>query len=195
MRFISWPDVSHFIKGNSLKPDIHLVIGALTLGRMLVPASSHVIGKTAVASNGGVGAVEWRLLDGGAEMQHYSPLKQIDIQFVKRLGVAWYADVPTNDGLAGSPLVAGGVVYQSGRGASQVRMTCRQAAVEFDARIRFDEQRFILQKLGKPRTSRGAASRLAQSGFTRMPEWCDRARLAPSCAPPPGAEISASHQL
>src|SRR5580658_644449 len=61
---------------------------------------------------------EWRLLGRNAEMQHYSPLTQINASNVSHLKPKWYADVPTKGGLLGNPLVADGVVYQSGvRGA------------------------------------------------------------------------------
>ena len=57
---------------------------------------------------------EWRLLGNNADMQHYSPLAQINEKNVKDLRLAWSAEIPSRDGLAGNPLVANGVVYQSG---------------------------------------------------------------------------------
>jgi PQQ-dependent dehydrogenase (methanol/ethanol family) len=50
----------------------------------------------------------------GHEQQFYSPLTQINDKNVQQLGLAWSADLPTQDGLVGNPLVADGVVYQSG---------------------------------------------------------------------------------
>jgi PQQ-dependent dehydrogenase (methanol/ethanol family) len=57
---------------------------------------------------------EWRLLGGGSEQQYYSRIGEIDQSNVKNLGLAWYADMETADGLVGQPLVADGVIYQSG---------------------------------------------------------------------------------
>jgi glucose dehydrogenase len=46
---------------------------------------------------------------------HYSPLKQIDISNVNRLGLAWYWDTesPRGGRLEGTPLVSNGVIYGS----------------------------------------------------------------------------------
>jgi glucose dehydrogenase len=60
------------------------------------------------------GSSEWPLLGRTAEMQHYSALEQINSSNVNHLGLKWYADVPTKGGLLGNPLVADGVVCQSG---------------------------------------------------------------------------------
>src|SRR5882724_7588730 len=57
---------------------------------------------------------EWRLIGGGSFEQHFSPLRQVNESTVKQLKLAWFADMPTVDGLTGIPLVADGVVYQSG---------------------------------------------------------------------------------
>jgi quinohemoprotein ethanol dehydrogenase len=57
---------------------------------------------------------EWRYLGNDVGERHFSPLRQIDAESVHRLGLAWYADLPTADGTTGVPLVADGVVYQSG---------------------------------------------------------------------------------
>jgi PQQ-dependent dehydrogenase (methanol/ethanol family) len=57
---------------------------------------------------------EWRLIGGGSFEQHFSPLRQLNETTVKQLKLAWFADMPTVDGLTGIPIVADGVVYQSG---------------------------------------------------------------------------------
>ncbi len=59
-------------------------------------------------------AAEWRLIGGGSYGQHYSPLHQVNDSTVGALGLAWFAEMPVRDGLTGVPLVAGGLVYQSG---------------------------------------------------------------------------------
>lgn len=57
---------------------------------------------------------EWSVLGNGADAQHYSTLAQIDAANVGKLGLAWVAEIPSRDGLAGNPLVANGIVFQSG---------------------------------------------------------------------------------
>lgn len=82
---------------------------------------------------------EWRLIGLNAEQQHFSALTQINDRTVKSLGLAWYADLPTEDGPSGVPLVADGVVYESGNlgriFANDVRTG--KALWVFDAQIRF----------------------------------------------------------
>lgn len=82
---------------------------------------------------------EWRLLGRTAEMQHFSPLSQINANNVKRLGLAWHADVPTRDGLAGNALVADGVVYESGALGKVWAHDVRTGKLlwEFDAAVKF----------------------------------------------------------
>lgn len=60
---------------------------------------------------------QWRVLGNGAEVQHYSPLDKINDKNVSSLDLAWSVDIPSRDGLVGNPLVADGLVYQSGPGA------------------------------------------------------------------------------
>ena len=43
--------------------------------------------------------------------QHFSPLKQINVQNVARLKLAWYYDLDTNRGQEATPLVIDGVMY------------------------------------------------------------------------------------
>ena len=56
----------------------------------------------------------WNLLGNGNEQQYYSSATAINDKNVKSLGLAWYSDIPSQDGLVGNPLVVDGVVYQSG---------------------------------------------------------------------------------
>ncbi len=47
------------------------------------------------------------------EDQRFSPAKTIDQANVKTLGLAWYRDIPTQDGLIAAPIVVDGVIYIS----------------------------------------------------------------------------------
>jgi PQQ-dependent dehydrogenase (methanol/ethanol family) len=57
---------------------------------------------------------EWRHLGGNSQQWQHSSLTQINDQTVGRLSLAWVAEIPSGDGLVGNPLIADGVVYQSG---------------------------------------------------------------------------------
>jgi len=57
---------------------------------------------------------QWTLIGNNEYDQHYSPLAQVNAGNVENLKLAWSADMPVRDGLVGVPMVADGVVYQSG---------------------------------------------------------------------------------
>lgn len=75
------------------------------------------------------------------EMQHFSPLQQINAENVDQLGLAWHADVKTKDGLLGNALVADGVVYQSGALGKVWAHDVKTGKLvwEFDAEVKFGE--------------------------------------------------------
>jgi PQQ-dependent dehydrogenase (methanol/ethanol family) len=107
-----------------------LLVGSIDFG-------STAAAETAVEK--GAKLDEWPLIGGNNYEQHYSSLAQINVESVAGLKLAWYADMPTPDGLTGIPLVSGNAVYQSGglgkAWANDVR-TGKQLW-EFDAQIRF----------------------------------------------------------
>lgn len=82
---------------------------------------------------------DWPLIGGNEYEQHFSPLRQIDAASVKQLKLAWYADMPTADGLTGVPLVVDGVIYQSGGLGKAWAHDARTGKMlwEFDAHIEF----------------------------------------------------------
>jgi PQQ-dependent dehydrogenase (methanol/ethanol family) len=59
-------------------------------------------------------AGEWRRIGNDDFDRHFSPLRSINDTNAAQLKLEWYADMPVRDGLVGVPLVADGVVYQSG---------------------------------------------------------------------------------
>ncbi len=85
------------------------VFGALSLGVLLSACNP---GK----QNGSQAApdAEWRRIGNDDYDRHFSQLGKINATNVGQLKLAWYADMPVRDGLVGVPLVADGVVYQSG---------------------------------------------------------------------------------
>jgi PQQ-dependent dehydrogenase (methanol/ethanol family) len=80
-----------------------------SLASTLVPAQTADTTSHAPTSLG-----DWRLIGGNQYEQHYSELTQVNDKNVRDLRLDWYADMPTDDGLTGVPIVAAGVVYQSG---------------------------------------------------------------------------------
>ena len=56
---------------------------------------------------------QWSHYGGSYNEQRFSPLKQINSQNIKDLGLAWYADYDTNQNQHGSPLYVDGVIYVS----------------------------------------------------------------------------------
>jgi len=55
---------------------------------------------------------QWMTYNGDYNEQRYSRLKQISTDNVGKLGLAWFADFPTNLPVEGSPLYIDGVLYQ-----------------------------------------------------------------------------------
>ena len=98
-------------------------------------AMSAAVDKPAGAAPDG----EWRLIGNNPEQQHFSALKQINDATVKRLGLAWYADMPGKDGMVGVPLVAEGVIFQSGPLGTVYANDARTGKLlwSFDSQIQF----------------------------------------------------------
>jgi quinohemoprotein ethanol dehydrogenase len=59
-------------------------------------------------------ASDWTLIGGGPLEQHFSSLAQVNDSNVGTLGLAWFTDLESADGPTGVPMVAGGVIYESG---------------------------------------------------------------------------------
>jgi PQQ-dependent dehydrogenase (methanol/ethanol family) len=99
---------------------------------------------------------EWRLIGNDVYGQHFSPLAQINEHSVKQLGLKWYTDLATKDGPAGVPLVAGGVVYESGALGKVFANDLRSGKLiwTFDAHLRFPMG--VVPSWGS-RTTRGVA--------------------------------------
>ena len=101
---------------------------------------------------------EWRMLGGNSDVWHYSTLKSINDRTVNKLGLAWMADIPSRDGLSGNPLVADGVVYQSGPLGRIYANDVRTGKLlwRFAPEVKFDD-RTSLAALWSSRYNRGLA--------------------------------------
>jgi len=56
----------------------------------------------------------WFLAGGNFRGEHFSPLTQLNDQNVAGLGLDWWVDLPSPNGIAATPLVVDGVIYLSG---------------------------------------------------------------------------------
>jgi quinohemoprotein ethanol dehydrogenase len=81
-------------------------LAMLALGTL---AASGAIGQSPAQPAAG----EWPGTGRTHDEQHYSPLDQIDAGNVGELGLAWYADLTTDRGQEATPLVVGGVLYNT----------------------------------------------------------------------------------
>lgn len=72
-----------------------------------IPASE--VDEAALSNNSN--AADWLAYGRTEQNERYSPLSQINVSNVDKLGVAWFTDLPSNVGLISTPLVADGVMY------------------------------------------------------------------------------------
>jgi PQQ-dependent dehydrogenase (methanol/ethanol family) len=96
-----------------------------------------LVGHVAVVQAAAPRSSDWPLIGLNSEQQHHSPLDQITTGNVGKLGLAWFSELPTADGLTGVPLVADGVVYQSGALGKVFASDARTGKLlwQFDAEI------------------------------------------------------------
>jgi PQQ-dependent dehydrogenase (methanol/ethanol family) len=59
----------------------------------------------------------WPFIGSTSAAQQYSPLRQINENNIQHLGLAWYVDIPSADGLVGNTVVAGNTIYEAGPGS------------------------------------------------------------------------------
>jgi PQQ-dependent dehydrogenase (methanol/ethanol family) len=98
------------------KSIVRVIVGCLSawLGIAAVCAQTPGLRDTPASARPSEANSEWPLLGGNADQWQHSTLAQINDGNVQRLGLAWTAQMGPGDGLVGNPLVADGVVYQSG---------------------------------------------------------------------------------
>lgn len=100
----------------------------------------------AIAAAPAANRSEWRLLGGNSDVWHHSALDKINVKNVGSLGLAWMADIPSKDGLVGNPLVADGVVYQSGPFGRVYANDVRNGKLlwEFAPQVSFDRNTSVI---------------------------------------------------
>lgn len=98
----------------------------------------------------------WLLMGNNDYAQHFSTISDINDKTVGDLRLKWSTDLPTRDGLVGTPLVADGVIYQSGPLGTVYANELKTGKLlwSFDAQIKFPQG--IVPSWGA-RLSRGLA--------------------------------------
>jgi quinohemoprotein ethanol dehydrogenase len=96
---------------------LSLLVAVLFLSSIASAQAAERASPTAAAvtpqrmENADQDAGQWMSYGRTWSEQRFSPLKQIDDRNVKRLGLAWYADLNTYRGVDATPLVIDGVLY------------------------------------------------------------------------------------
>ncbi len=124
---------------------VHNLAGVLLV---LLCAQVHGIDSTAAGRINQARALEadkepgnWLLLGRDFSSQHYSPLAQVDKNNVEALMPAWYADVPSPDGLVAAPIVVDGMAFISGSFAKVYAYDAGSGKMiwQFDPRVKRDD--------------------------------------------------------
>ena len=92
---------------------IHRAWGAMLLAAALNASAVDTVVDDKLLSVDGDGA-NWPAYGRNFSEQRYSPLTQINTDTVKRLGVEWVMELPTDRSLTATPLVVDGVLYFTG---------------------------------------------------------------------------------
>ena len=90
------------------------LVAAASLALASVTTAQGPAGRSvSVIETPGHDPAEWVSTGRGWDEQHYSPLDQINADNVGDLGLAWYVDLQTDRGQEATPLVMGGVLYNT----------------------------------------------------------------------------------
>jgi quinohemoprotein ethanol dehydrogenase len=87
---------------------------AVPVALWLILSSGNVgsLGDEAIADESRTG--DWLAYGRTHSEQRYSPLDDINRETIRKLGVAWYLDLPRDVGLVSTPLVVDGIMYFTG---------------------------------------------------------------------------------
>ena len=97
---------------SSLLAAIGLLVSVPSLAESAGAASGAAVDDSRLV-NADRDAGNWLTYGRTYSEQRYSPLKRINADNAKQLGLAWYADLDTNRGQEATPLVVDGVMYVS----------------------------------------------------------------------------------
>jgi quinohemoprotein ethanol dehydrogenase len=80
---------------------------------LVVAAGVAAYSQSGMAAGHNPNDVEWTQHGGNANEQRYSKLKQVTVDNVGKLGLAWYAEIAERGGYQSTPLVIDGVIYMT----------------------------------------------------------------------------------
>jgi|HubBroStandDraft_4_1064222.scaffolds.fasta_scaffold00025_1 quinohemoprotein ethanol dehydrogenase len=108
------------------------------------PAAGDVSQARVLAAGDNVS--NWLVQGRTFEDQRFSPAKIIDQANVKSLGLAWYRDIPTLDGLVAAPIVVDGVVYISAPMSKVYALDLRTGGVKwtYDPEVKLDAANYMV---------------------------------------------------
>ena len=86
---------------------ISCVVAGLWAG--MAPAADTVVDDKYLSEEGD--GANWAAYGRNSSEQRYSPLKEINADNVKQLGLAWSLDLPNERSLIATPLAVDGVIY------------------------------------------------------------------------------------
>jgi quinohemoprotein ethanol dehydrogenase len=90
-----------------------LVVAAGAAAFLQSCAGTGVVGTGAAAGKHNPTDVEWTRNGGNPDEQRYSTLKQVTVDNVGKLGLAWFAEIAERGGYQSTPLVIDGVIYMT----------------------------------------------------------------------------------
>ena len=109
----TWGHGGNFEEPYSMKMGARLV--ALVIAGWMVNACSDRSGANSFSeAKSSENDVEWRVHGGTPNEERFSPLRQINRESVKNLGLAWSYQLRTDRGVEATPLVVDGVMYVTG---------------------------------------------------------------------------------
>jgi quinohemoprotein ethanol dehydrogenase len=101
-------------------------MGTTRVARLFCALLTIALGSTSLASSQSLdtteqnGGSDWTTPAGGQEGRHYSALTQINVDTVRQLKLAWYADIPAPELAVSTPVEVDGTLYTA-TGYSVVR--------------------------------------------------------------------------
>lgn len=112
----SMPTIKHFLMKLLAQLKTHVRLLTMLVGILFASgiSASQVNEQRIVQANSDAEKGNWLTHGRTYAEERYSPLKQIDVNSISKLSLAWYYDIPTKRGLEASPIVDNGVMYSTG---------------------------------------------------------------------------------
>lgn len=127
-------------KCHSLRICSRVLLSLLCWAFMLKSASADVEANNQSSHKGTRVTSGWPLHGGDHGEQRFSKLTQINDKNINKLGLVWYADVLSIDGLLATPIVVDGIIYLSSTFANVFAFDAKtgEEIWHFDPQVRLD---------------------------------------------------------